>query len=139
MAAADYRQRARRLRSRFRNDPIRLQWSLKELSKSHDRGETYPRVKSQPTSHVERFTSLVASRIDGPVLPYSMRLGLIKEAQRQGIDRFDANLIIARVQHRVPTKAVDVKSKQLPKWFVPLVTAAVVQSLILAGVWLLLL
>jgi hypothetical protein len=56
---------------------------------------------SENDEHVKlRFAREVLERLDGPVLRYSMRLELHGIARRLGIARFDANLIIAQVQHR---------------------------------------
>src|SRR4051794_28413515 len=46
------------------------------------------------------FAREVAHATTGPVLRYSHRLQLLELAKRGGIDRFDANLIIAAIEHR---------------------------------------
>jgi hypothetical protein len=48
----------------------------------------------------DEFTSQILGRIRNGVLTYSDRLELLEEAGMLGIGRFDANLIIAAVQHR---------------------------------------
>jgi hypothetical protein len=47
-----------------------------------------------------RFAAMVRQHLDGPVLCYEDRQTLLRTAARLGIGRFDANLIIAAVQHR---------------------------------------
>jgi hypothetical protein len=39
--------------------------------------------------------------MDGPILRFSRRQELIRQAEALGIRRFDANLLIAAVQHRL--------------------------------------
>jgi hypothetical protein len=46
------------------------------------------------------FARCVAAAMDGPILRYSSRLDLMRQARRTGIAPFEANLIIAAVQHR---------------------------------------
>lgn len=46
------------------------------------------------------FTDEVIRSLDGPVLRYSQRLALLRRAAELGISRFEANLLIAAVQHR---------------------------------------
>ena len=52
------------------------------------------------TTPADQFTAQIVGRIRNGVLTYSDRLELLKEAEELGIGRFDANLIIAAVQHR---------------------------------------
>jgi hypothetical protein len=47
------------------------------------------------------FADLVAARMIGTVLPFSERESLVKAAARHGINRFEANLLIAAVQHQM--------------------------------------
>jgi hypothetical protein len=88
------------------------------------------------------FRQLVAGRLVGRgavILRYSERLELLKEAKRVGLDRFNANLIIAAVENEAreiaPTLALPVKKSRVRGW---LVMVAAVQSFIVAGVWRLL-
>jgi hypothetical protein len=46
------------------------------------------------------FLNQVRGSLDGNILHYSERLRLIRVADRMGIARFEANLLIATVQHR---------------------------------------
>lgn len=88
------------------------------------------------------FRQLVAGRLVGRgavILRYSERLELLKEAKRLGLDRFNANLIIAAVENEAreiePTISAPEKKSRLRAW---LVIVAAVQSFIVAGVWRLL-
>jgi hypothetical protein len=47
------------------------------------------------------FADIVASQLVGTVLPWSQRESLVRLAEMRGIGRFDANLIIAAVQHQM--------------------------------------
>jgi len=58
----------------------------------------------------ERFAGLVPQHLDGPVLCYEDRQSLLEAARRLGIGRFEANLIIAAVQHRAEGEHVAMRS-----------------------------
>jgi len=109
---ADFCRQARRLRSVHR-DPVKLHQALGRLRLVPGAGKNCSVVRHRATDAVEwispdarpagsasAFAALVASRMDGPILRYSARLSLLREAARRKIDRFEANLIIAAVQHR---------------------------------------
>ena len=84
------------------------------------------------------FADTVAQMIDGPVLRYSQRLILIREADRRGIGRFEANLIIAAVLHR-PGLGQEYElpptSGGVMGWVAPVLTFVGVQAAIVAGAW----
>src|SRR5438105_7356415 len=93
------------------------------------------RARPKPIDH--SFDALVARTLremQGPVLGYSKRVALLKEAARRGIGRFEANLIIALAQHHqrrpIPSAIADRKPN-----VTGLLTFLIVQSLILWGVW----
>ncbi len=48
-----------------------------------------------------RFTLAIREAMEGGLLRYSRRMKLLELADELGIERFDANLIIAQVQRRV--------------------------------------
>ena len=147
-----YRRRARRLRHVYARDPIRLQRSLSQLARSSDRRATAARglapasavwsanpraTEGRDASAAQTFAGVVAERTTGPVLPYSDREHLLRRASRMGIGRFEANLIIAAVQHRAareqPEQVIQATASgaRAPVLFL---TAAVVQAAIVAGV-----
>ncbi len=77
---------------------------------------------------------MVVSAVEHSTLRYSRRLQLLREAQRLGIERFEANLIIAMVQHRLGQLNID--SPEPTRRFVvgPWVAVAVVQiAIVLAA------
>jgi hypothetical protein len=101
-----YRRSARSLRGRLDGKPGELYRSLRDLSDRYD--SNYP-VSSGRTG-VTRvvpdndFTSRIVAKIHDGVLLYSDRLQLLSDAADYGIGRFEANLIIAAVQHRYGTR-----------------------------------
>ena len=89
----------------------------------------------------EAFAAEVERSLEGGVLRYSRRATLLRQARERGIGRFDANLIIATVQHRltprpVVAEAVIVQARDGQKhWWHVALTVAVAQSLIGFTVW----
>jgi hypothetical protein len=148
--AADYRHKARRLRHRLRHDPGRMHQSLGELSTRYDRQRSVATADEQPVAsgqvirpHCESFAQHVATMLEGPVLRYSNRLGLLREAERRGIGRFEANLVIAVVQHQqrqMPTaraRATEPAVERRPGWSLATCLGVIlaVQSVIVAAAW----
>lgn len=84
------------------------------------------------------FADVVAASIDGPVLRYTQRQVLIRDAERRGIGRFEANLIIAAVLHR-RGMGQEYELPPVPggvlEWVAPVMTFVGVQAAILAGAW----
>lgn len=98
--SASYRRAARRLRHRFRGDPGRLHRCLLALRDDADRRQEQRQGagRAEPPAVLARE---VAASLDDGLLRYSTRLALVRRAVQMGIGRFEANLIIATVQHRV--------------------------------------
>jgi len=94
-AAVAYCREARRLRHRLKHAPARLHRSLGELRPARGAAK---QITETPN---DLFAASVATAIERSTLRYSRRLALLKEAQHLGIERFEANLIIAMVQHRL--------------------------------------
>jgi hypothetical protein len=70
-----------------------------------------------------------------PVLRYSQRLALLEEAERRRINRFQANLMIASVQHRLAIGSCNrVGTRPRRRWG-GVMTFLIVQALILWGIW----
>jgi hypothetical protein len=87
------------------------------------------------------FARHVSQRLHGPILTYSQRQALVTCAQRQGITRFEANLIMAAVLHRSGIEqelAPPEPARTIRRWAIPAITFAFVQGSILAGAWWLL-
>jgi hypothetical protein len=86
------------------------------------------------------FADLVAANLVGPVLPWTARRTLLRQATLRGIGRFEANLIIAAVQHRVAGKSRSRRPQpfQSRQSFSPLAmlgTFLLVQSVIVGVFW----
>ncbi len=96
---------------------------------------------AQSAAAVEGFVTMVRSTVrlqrDGPVLRYSVRDALVHEGERRGLARFEANLIIAGVMHRMectrPNR--DRKHPSVKKTIVGI--CAVAQCAICLTAWLL--
>ena len=137
-----YRREARRLRHRLACRPIGLYAALKRLSDRHDRLQ-----QPQKSARVDRsgnrdnvarwFAGQVAATGNGQVLRYSMRLELLKTAQRIGISRFEANLIIAAAEHRRPARSAPdtIPLGRIRSFKVPLLVFLSTQLAIVLALW----
>jgi len=134
-ASHAYRREARRLRGRLSRQPVELYRSLRDLSDRHDRiyaelAEQAP-IEQSPTS---AFADQVFESLEDGILPFSRRLALLGAAEEFGIGRFQANLIIAAVQHQHGAADGD-EPRQRQLCLLPILVFLLVQSLILAGIW----
>jgi len=129
-------RRARRLRAEFSRQPGRLHRALRELS------EAGAPVSAPPASE-DQFAAMVAEALSEGVLRYSSRLLLIRRAMALGIDRFQANLIIASVQHQwqarpAPHRAAAVRSAWRLPLVTPLTAVLLIEAAVVAAAWWLL-
>jgi hypothetical protein len=125
-----YRRSARRLRARHRGNPARLQRSLRLLAACTD-AVPHP----QTPSPAAQFARMVGDGLNGPVLRYSQRLALLDHAARLGIVRFEANLIIATVQHRRGAGTTVEATRPAASIWRGLVVAGCCQAVILLLAW----
>ena len=143
-----YRQQARRLRARFHGQPTLLHQSLRALSRDRDNAACIarpvtvvtpplPAVFEVSPETVRRFSRMVRDHLEGQILRYEPRQLLIRAAGRMGIDRFQANLIIAAVQHAQPaTAAVDsAPAAPMSRWIPGAVMFLLIQAAVAALVW----
>jgi hypothetical protein len=93
----DFVRRARKLRATLAARPDQLHRALKEMT-APEQQLIEPAPK--PASRAQVFAELVVGQLQGDLLRYSARLDLLRQADRMGIERFEANLIIAAMQHR---------------------------------------
>jgi hypothetical protein len=119
-STARFRREARRIRAGAKGDAYRTHQQLRELiDRDEDKTpseEFNPLTSAQlvPAHNWSKsavlghrgaaarlFADLVASRLLGPILPFDQRVALLHEAGEHGIGRFEANLIIAAVQHQI--------------------------------------
>ena len=131
--ASDYRRQARRLRHEHAGNPIRLHQSLAQLADAQPAAAPKPPVRSMDVE--DFFAELVAAELTGPVLTYSKRLELIREAERRGISRFQANLIIAQVQYQTPVDQASDDSHGYP-WLSIAMMFFATQGFIALLIWL---
>jgi hypothetical protein len=96
------------------------------------------RRPAPPADPSTGFADYVLGQLDGPVLRYSRRLALLKEAQRRGVGRFEANLMIASVLHRAGM-GQECEMRPRVEWVAPVLTVLFVQSTLLLGAWWILL
>ena len=142
----DYRRCARRLRAAHPDNPARLQPALKQLARAmDDQRTTFPGLEDQFDTPARGFAGEVSSHIAGKSLRYSDRLKLLARADELGIGRFEANLIIALVQHRFPERTnanedIEHDADGMPIYRVfgirrEVVAFVAVQTLIALGAW----
>jgi hypothetical protein len=84
------------------------------------------------------FADIVASQLVGTVLPWDQRETLIDTAAAYGITRFEANLIIAAVQHRMGVgkrRGPGTGTRLLPKLGAAVAVFLIVQASIAAMAW----
>lgn len=135
----DYRREARRIRGRLADRPIERYAALRELSSRQDSiaamRDDSPLVV--PPSQAATFAALVSERLEGRVLTYSRRLELLATAQDLGVGRFEANLIIAAVQHRLAAARTSIEPAPAGSFrkALPIVGFLLVQSFILISLW----
>jgi hypothetical protein len=89
---------------------------------------------------VRGFAAAVSAAMDGPILRFSRRQELIRQAETLGIRRFDANLLIAAVQHRLGSEKsvapIETTAKRWQWGMGGLVGVAVgLQGIILLAAW----
>jgi hypothetical protein len=91
----------------------------------------------EPADPSADFAEVVRANLDGTLLRYSQRLVLLKDAERRGIGRFEANLIIAAVLHR-HGMAQEYELPPVPsrmEWLAPVLTFVCLQTAIVLGAW----
>ena len=96
---------------------------------------TRVRPRLQPSDPAADFADWVRDQLNGPVLRYSARLLLLKEAQRRGLGRFEANLVIASVLHRTGMGQEYELPPRRIEWLAPVMTFLVLQSALVFGAW----
>src|SRR5437660_7727174 len=82
---------------------------------------------ARPLDAATDFAQWVQLQLDGPVLRYSARLLLLQEAQRRGLGRFEANLIIAGVLHRAGMAQEYEMRPNRAQWLAPVLTFVILQ------------
>jgi hypothetical protein len=139
-----YRREARRIRAEYRGDPASIHRHLAKLAAKSTPVLENPGHRDWSASAIlghrgpaaRQFADLVATQMVGPLLPWSARRNLLREAARSRITMFEANLIIATVQHRyrgVPTPvAKPILPQGTPFW---IGTALAAEALLVGVAW----
>jgi hypothetical protein len=112
-----YRSNARKLRGRFVQRPGELYRSLRQLSDCHDQIRSLQTPVQSPATPTSEFAGEVREFLQTEMLTYTARQNLLKSAEMRNIPRFEANLIIAAMQHRVPictSAEPTLRASQLP-------------------------
>lgn len=140
-----YRREARRLRCRYANRPAELYNSLRQLSAQQDRqqgidpslhnDERIPLSTVQMPGGSRQFAKMVAAKVERGVLRFSARQRLLSIAEQMGIHRFEANLVIAAVQHQLGTTASAHQPPQ-ERWASRLLAFVLLQGLIVTSIYL---
>lgn len=134
-----YRHQARRLRRLYGDNPTLLHNRLQQLAATQSKKQAVTPANPSLTTDSPVawfFADRVALRLQAGLVLYSDRLALLKEAQSLGIQRFEANLIIAVTEHRhrpTPTSPRPAPVKR--RWILPTALALTFQSLILAFIY----
>jgi len=123
-----YVRGARRLRAKLAGRPGPLHRALRELSPP-----TVEAILEEPTP-AEQLAQCVVEKLEGGLLRYSARLRLLKEAREMGIERFEANLIIAAVQSRYPRTIPRAEGRKIGSAAITAMVA-LVQAVIFATAW----
>jgi hypothetical protein len=107
-----------------------------------------PRPSSlAPSPDSLTFAAHIEAALEGGMLCYARRVELLQEAARRGIGRFEANLMIAAVQHRANTAGRPAAAPPLAPtpvrrgtrdWATAIAGIVVVQAIILLGAWIML-
>src|SRR5438132_12641683 len=95
---------------------------------------TFPRGY-RPSAGADFFADFVRRRLDADVLRYSNRLELLRLAERFNIGRFEALLLIARVQHQAKRMLSRSRIKS-PTRLAVLAAAGVTQAALALLAWI---
>lgn len=102
--SAPYRQAARRIRARLGHRPAAMIHALRDLAAAQPAPQSVVADPVAPQddrlSAAEAFSELVRDHLDSPILRFSTRQKLLRQAAKMNLGRFEANLLIALVEHR---------------------------------------
>ena len=98
-------------------------------------------TQSDPKLAAERasaaFAHYVRNNLERPILRYSHRMKLLKQAEVLGVKRFEANLVIARVlnEEGMGQEVEWTPDRSGKGWRLPVAAFVVVQAAVVTGVW----
>lgn len=125
------------VRSRHGGDFARMHGELMKLAREGSDGgagaRPVPAAPRPVEDAVRRLAAEVLDRLDGGPLRYSERLRLLRRARHMGIGRFEANLVIAVMEHRWRSESPPVPAARR-RWPAAVLAAAAVQALIILAV-----
>jgi hypothetical protein len=147
----EYLRQARRIRAIHRGNPTKTQQALKNLIAARIPQSELVEFPPMPRSKIDWSTSAVlghrapaarlfadqvAEKLLGKVLTYTARQELLALAERLGINRFEANLIIATVQNRI-AQISPVPKSQISNFKFPyqLAMFLTIEAIIIGAVW----
>ena len=115
--SAPYRQAARRIRARLGHRPAAMIHALRDLAAAQPAPQSVVADPVAPhddrPSAGEAFSELVRDHLDSPILRFSTRQKLLRQAAPMGLGRFEANLLIALVEHRHRRPAIPESPRRL--------------------------
>lgn len=116
-----YTSAARRLRARHASRPRELLRALRALADRHDAGNfDTPQQEADELQVADLppavgFAHVVADQLrETPMLTWSQRSALLRQAGRMGVERFEANLVIAVQQHRMTPDRQELFTEPVP-------------------------
>jgi hypothetical protein len=137
-----YRREARRIRAAYRGDPVAIHRHLARLAAHSNPVVENPGHTDWSTSAIlghrgpaaRQFADLVATQMVGPLLPWYARRTLLREAAKWRISLFEANLIIATVQHRYRRDPLPIAKPARPRAATFLIGTAIAAEALLVGI-----
>jgi hypothetical protein len=160
LGSDDYRRQARRIRASFPGNSFLTQRALNDLARRRDT-ETQVRDESGSSEHlrtgleqqarrstlqldisavVERgFSEHAASKLQPFGFTFSDRVALLSTAEKLGVSRFRANLILAMLENKAPARRKFDARKPGKPLASPVMLILAIEILVVCGiVWLLL-
>jgi len=146
ISTLEHVRRARRLRAQWSAQPARMHAELQKLGSqpAASTPSVLDHLPVMPTHSARAFAVAVEQKMEGPILRYSARQQLLAMAKQRGIDRFQANLMIAAVQHQAMQHyQVDRSHLLLPttgqwvrRWVPTLAIFTAVQAMVGWAIWM---
>lgn len=136
-----YRRQARRLRCRWADHPVRRQRALADLAREVDAvapSAELPEHALRRPDVARRFAMEIRPELSAGPLRYSQRCQLLKRARSLGIERFEANLIIAAVQYHQTARPPEAPARSMSTLRAVWIALAIELILLLAAacIWL---
>ena len=138
--SAPYRQAARRIRARLGHRPAAMIHALRDLAAAQPAPQSVVADRVAPQddrpSAGEAFSELVRDHLDSPILRFSTRQKLLRQAAQMGLGRFEANLLIALVEHRHRSHPTPQNRPPTRSAWQTAAAVALIEATILAAGWM---